>query len=240
MVLRIVALILVVLGVAVFLNTRGVFYPRVAAGGATIVMPDKIQAKKETGHPIILRIVGTSLTTRGDWTKVLEQALNACSTKTIVVDRVAKAGGSSTFAVAHLDRILGRADLMPPDYVAIEFSGNDASLYHGMPLSRSRQIHKDLVDTLRANGIGVALATMSPAFGWKALERPGQDAYHGIYRELSTAEPVILIDTIAAWRALPEEVRERYLPDNLHPTPEAMEKIIVPAFLKAMTPILCS
>ena len=239
MAIRILLIFLVMFGTLAFLYTRGVFHPRVDAGDATIFLPQEFPGAKELGDPVIIRIVGTSLTTRGDWPRTIEAALNQCSNAHIIVDHVAKAGNNSTFALTNLDRILGLTDIPTPDIVAIEFSGNDASLYHGMSVANSRSIHRKLVQTLHSSGIRVALATMSPAFGRKALERPGQDAYHAIYRDLSKNEPVILIDTIAVWRALSREEHGHYLPDGLHPTPDAMDSIVVPAFLEAFTPLLC-
>lgn len=239
MAVRHIAILVLVIGFGAFLYTRGVLQEHVAAGSVTVSVPDDYAAKMAFGNPVILRIVGTSLTTRGDWTGKLEAALNRCGSRPIIVDRVALAGASSTFAQINLDRIVGKTDLPKPDIVAIEFSSNDASLYHGMSVAGSRTNHRNLVETLISNDIGVALATMNPAFGRKAWERPGQDAYHSIYRELAATHSVILIDTIAAWRALTEEERDLYLPDGLHPTTEAMEQITVPAFLEAFGPVFC-
>lgn len=182
-------------------------------------------------------ILGTSLTSRGEWTEHLEGRLRACTTD-VRVDRVARPGASSRWGAGALRRYLSEQD--PPDVVVVEFSGNDASLWNGFPLAASRRLHREIIAEAQAAGATVLLATMSPGWKREALERPGQDRYHALYRDLAREEGVGLIDTIPEWRALPVDVRAAWVPDNLHPTDEAaMRAIAASALEEALRPLVC-
>ena len=60
----------------------------------------------------------------------------------------------------------------------------------------------------RAHGAQVFLATMSPAWGRDAFERPGQARYHALYRDLARTRDVGLIDTTPQWYALGVEPQQ--------------------------------
>ena len=186
-------------------------------------------------HRILL--LGTSLTRRGDWPELLEERLRQCATAPLMVERLAQAGAASGWGLEALRARLAEAPA--PTIIVVEFSGNDASIIHGFPLFVSRHHHREILQHARDAGALPILATMSPAWGWKALARPGQRRYHALYRDLARSEGTGLIDTISDWRALPLAARRQALPDNLHPTPAAMEAITVPAFEAALRPLVC-
>lgn len=192
------------------------------------------------GQRFRIAILGTSLTSRGGWVKLLEEKLNRCADYPVQIEKLARPGASSRWGLAslrdHLERSGGRA----PDVLIVEFSGNDASPYNGFPLVYSRRYHEKILDIARANGIAVFLATMSPAWGRNAWERPGQARYHALYRDLAREHGTGLIDTIDDWTALSETERDALVPDGLHPTDTAMRAMIVPAFAAALHPIVCA
>lgn len=185
-------------------------------------------------------ILGTSLTSRGDWHDLLQERLSECSAGPVQVERIARAGAASGWGLSTLRDRLSRAGAEVPDLIVVEFSGNDAALIRGFPLFVSRRNHLEMIRAAQDAGAAVMLATMSPAWGWNALERPGQDRYHALYRDLAASEGVGLVDTISDWRALSPERRRADVPDGIHPTGEAMVAITVPALVEAIGQIVCA
>jgi lysophospholipase L1-like esterase len=88
--------------------------------------------------------------------------------------------------------------------------------------------------------MAVFLATMNPAHGAAGWARPGLAAYNAAYRRLAAEGLAGLIDTGPAWQALGEAERRRLIPDGLHPTPEGMRLVAVPAFAAALAPRVCT
>lgn len=180
-----------------------------------------------------IAILGTSLTAKGSWVAEFEHELRSCNPE-VAVTPLAEPGANSSWGLATL-----RAQRTDYDIVIVEFSINDASLFHGMPLFLSRERHRAILARIRETGAIAVLATMSPAWGWEAWERPGQASYREMYRDLAREEDVALIDTLPGWSALGDDVRRSLVPDNLHPTPDAMRQVTVPAFLTALRPAVC-
>lgn len=207
------------------------------APGARIIPPEG-QPMAAAGQRHVL-LLGTSLTVRGDWPELLQERLASCAAAGAppVVERLARAGAASDWGMPALRARLAEAPA--PDVVVIEFSGNDASLVHGLPLSTSRRNHRRMLRMVQDAGAVPILATMSPAWGWKAAARPGQRRYHALYRDLAVQTGAGLVDTIADWRALSAAARHAAVPDNLHPTPAAMAAITVPALAAALRPLVC-
>ena len=179
-----------------------------------------------------IAILGTSLTARGNWAEMLRDELRKCNPKAGIT-ALAKPGANSAWGLATFLAEPSRFDI-----VITEFSINDASLFHGMPLFQSRDRHARILAAISDAGAVPVLATMSPAWGREAWERPGQASYRQMYRDLGESG-VALIDTTAEWREIAGQERVRLIPDNLHPTPEAMQRITVPAFLSALRPAVC-
>ncbi|MFS4438545.1 SGNH/GDSL hydrolase family protein [Paracoccaceae bacterium GXU_MW_L88] len=188
-------------------------------------------------RPAHILILGTSLTSRGNWTATLETELNRCRATGLRVETLAKPGASVRWGITALRGRLRQGTL--PDLIIAEFSGNDASPWNGMPLFLSRSRHEQLVRQAEMAGIPMMLATMSPAFGQNAWERPGQNRYHALYRDIAARRDIGLIDTVESWRALAPAERRALMPDGLHPSRAGMAKITVPAFAAALAPLLC-
>lgn len=188
-------------------------------------------------RPIGILLLGTSLTHRGDWPMALQAQLSACRAGRVVIERLAMPGANSVWGAQALRERLANAPL--PDALVVEFSINDASLWHGVTLAQSGDQHRAILQTAQGASIPVWLATMSPAFGREAWERPGQVAYRALYQDLAKEKGVGLVSLAYAWQTLPADDRDAALPDGLHPTDAAMVKITVPAFAKALSAVFC-
>lgn len=221
------------LGVAVMaggLWLYGVIGPPATAQTARIVLPDRGEL---TGGRVL--ILGTSLTRSGTWVEALEDQLQSCAPN-VTITRLARAGAASDWGETALTTHLQEARY---DLVIIEFTANDASLARGIPLIWSRAGHIRMVDQVRNSRAAVFLATMSPAWGRNAWERPGQARYAGMYRDLAAEMGAGLIDTRADWHDLSQADRVKLVPDGLHPTNGGHGQITVPAFAEALSPIVC-
>ncbi len=214
----------------------GVIGPPPTAPGSRIVLPGTAMGSDQDDSYRIL-ILGTSLTSRGDWPELLQEQLSACAAGSVLVERLARAGSASGWGLSALRNRLSASDANIPDLLIVEFSGNDASLARGYPLFVSKRNHRKIIQLARNAGVAVILTTMSPAWGQNAFERPGQERYHALYRDLAASGDVGLIDTIPEWRALSSRERRAAVPDGVHPTPDSMAKIAVPAFLDAVRPL---
>ena len=188
-------------------------------------------------RPARVLLLGTSLTRSGDWTQALQAQLSACRPGGVEIERLAKGGANSAWGEAALRDRLTKAAL--PDLIVAEFTINDASLVHGMTLGKSRVRHAAILDMAAAANIPVWLATMNPAFGRKALERPGQAAYRAQYPNLARAHGAGLVALVPDWLALDASYRAAALPDGLHPTDAAMMAVTVPVLAAALAVVLC-
>lgn len=203
--------------------------------GPPYAKADKVQIVPE-GKPTYTKVLllGTSLTSRGDWAEQLEEQLTYCG---ISVERLARPAANSQWGLSQLREWYATGN--QAGLVVVEFSGNDASPIHGMSLSASKQTHYEIVDLVRQNRSIVTLATMSPGWNINAIERPGQNRYHAIYREMAGSK-IGLIDTIDVWRGLSDNERKTLVPDDLHPTNEAMTTVATPHFQEHIQAVFCS
>jgi lysophospholipase L1-like esterase len=200
---------------------------------------DRLELHAGADAPIRIVLAGTSLTNRGSWAERLEDRLQRCRPGAVRLERISQPGANSVWGEVHIRERLSQPSNRV-DLLILEFSINDSSLFRGVPLAESASVLDTILQTADAAGVPVLLATMSPAWGINGLERPGQIAYRGLYRERAAASGAALLDTIAAWRALSSEERRLLVPDGLHPTKEAMERIHMPALFAALEPLLCA
>jgi lysophospholipase L1-like esterase len=230
------------IGLLMFMWLYGVIGPRPTLPGRIIVppanLPKKIQPHKERGAILVL-LVGTSLTARGNWPDMLERALISCASQGVVVERLAKSGQGIRWGLPALQTRLSDPEMPPPDITIVEFAGNDASLRQGLPLFLARKRTLLLIERLRKAGSIIFLSTMNPGWGSEAITRPGQARYHGMYRDVTTETGAGLIDTAPQWHALDYKTRTLLVPDNGHPNDRGAELITIPAFLAALTPLVC-
>lgn len=232
-----------VTAVMTILLSYGVIGPRPTLPGQVIVPPadvsGMIKPRKESG-PLYVLLVGTSLTKRGDWPEKLERALASCAPQGIKVERLAKSGAGIRWGLPALQTRLSDTSLARPDITIVELSGNDASLRQGLPLFLARKKTLLLIEMIRGAGSVPFLSTMNPGWESKAITRPGQARYHGMYRDITAKTGAGLIDTVPQWLALPTGIRTRVVPDGGHPNDEGARLITIPAFLAALTPLVCN
>ncbi len=211
---------------------------RSGTGSGAVLMPVGLQSVPADG-PLSIVILGTSLTYYGDWPQRVGESLSACRGAAVSVTTIAKPGASSAWGDPAWRAWLDDQNEAVPDILITEFAVNDASLFRGLTLSRSRHHHARILEAAQARGILPILATMNPAFGRNSWERPGLQAYMDLYRILAREEGLILIDTVPVWEALPVAERAALMPDGLHPTRDGKAKVTVPAFLSVLAPIIC-
>ena len=225
------------LGLAWLVALHGLWQGREpVADLSPVSMPDRGGA-----GPVHIVLLGTSLTDTGGWAEALAHDLSACRaggvSGGVMVERLAKPGANSAWGEEVLRNRLAHGPV--PDAMVVEFSINDSSLWRGMTLAASRARHEAILQMARQAGVPVWLATMNPAFGRKAWERPGQVAYRALYADLAPARGGGLIAMAPVWQALPGPERQRLMPDGLHPTQAAMIRFAVPALAKALGPLVC-
>ncbi|MGY9055690.1 MAG: SGNH/GDSL hydrolase family protein [Alphaproteobacteria bacterium] len=199
---------------------------------------DQLTIQPSPLEPVRLVFTGTSLTQKGNWPDEVREHLQACRTGEVSVEKITEAGANSDWALGPVRDRLGDKK-SPIDLLVIEFSINDSSLIHGVPLEKSGANLDAMLSAARDAEVPVLLTTMNPAWGQKSLERLGQVAYRALLRDRIYPGWVGLMDTVETWQTIPAAERERLVPDGLHPTAEGMTKIMVPAFEQALKPILC-
>ncbi|MEM7668684.1 MAG: SGNH/GDSL hydrolase family protein, partial [Pseudomonadota bacterium] len=180
-----------------------------------------------------IALLGTSLSARGPWPHAQAERQTACRGGPVTMRRTARAAASSAWA----EQAIANALAPQPDLLLIEFAINDAALAHGMTQADSRAHHVRLLDAAAEAGVPVLLMTMNPAWGrnrW--LERPGLPAYLALYPDLAAAHGAGLVDTVPAWHALAPDRRAALVPDGLHPTPDGMAVVLIPALETALCP----
>jgi len=220
----------------VFLAQRGAFGATVAG----IAPPAPLTARAiPADRPARVMFLGTSLTHGDPWPQAAAEALARCRPGGVVAQVVARPGASSAWGVEALGAALDAAPGSPPDVVVVEFSANDASLAWGASLERSRAVHRRIVAMVRSVGAMPVLATMSPALGRNGWERPGLRAYEALYRTVAAETGAGLIDIAPLWRAMTPAALARWMPDGLHPTPDATLAVTAPAMAAALAPAVC-
>lgn len=199
-------------------------------------------APLKPGQPLHILIVGTSVTARGTWPAELQQALGPCRPEGITVERLARAGANSAWGEEALARRLEKppAGAARPDIIILEFAGNDARLVRGMSLATADTRHRRMIATVRAEGAVPWLATMSRTFGRERLERPWHPVYQARYRTLADQLGAGLVDSSPDWDAFSRQEIEALIPDGAHFTAEAARRLILPAFVTALSPMVCN
>jgi lysophospholipase L1-like esterase len=177
-----------------------------------------------TTDGVNISVVGTSLTDYYPWPELLAQRLRSDLDRPIRMSRVAKGGATSEWGAASLDDIVAQE----PDIVLIEFAINDADLRHLLTRRQSTENHRRLIAGLRSANpsVDIVLVTMSPAYGVRRLLRPRLAGYYESYRQLAREADTGLIDLYPRWLAY--EDRRQALPDGVHPTEAASNRLIVP------------
>ena len=194
-------------------------------------------------RPARILVIGTSLTATGDWPDRLAARLAACRSGDVEAVRLAQSGANSAWGAAAIEPALAALadEGRLPDAAIVEFAINDSSYFRGVPLAAARANQDAILDALAAldSPPAVVVATMNPPWGRPAWERPGFRGYVAAAVKDAAARGVGVVDTLPAWRALPEDRRQALAPDGLHPTPEAMAEILTPTLAAALRPHFC-
>ena len=188
-------------------------------------------------RPLRLAVMGTSLSARYAWPRVLAERLSACLPQPLVLRVFAEPGQGSAWGATQLDAVTRFA----PDIVLVEFLANDSELRQLRSVAGSRDTHRSLIAALREGGQrpSIALMTMNPAFGLRGLLRPRLGAFHAMYADLAREAGTGLIDVTARWqRVLAGEDHADLLPDGLHPTEAAQTAIMLEATLPILSAAL--
>lgn len=171
---------------------------------------------------------GTSLTAGNGWPDRLGIALRDCFGHAVTVTRVAAPGVGSAWAVEAVPRVIDLA----PDVVLVEFAINDADLTDGVSRAVSRRQHDALFRALEQGlpEARVVALTMSPAHGVRGVLRPGLARVYAQVVEVAEQRGLAVIDFYPRWRALDDRA---LLPDGLHPTDAATERVMDPVLVDA-------
>jgi|TARA_R110002020_G_scaffold47754_2_gene136206 acyl-CoA thioesterase-1 len=186
--------------------------------------------------PAAPRIVamGTSLTANYTWPGAMEKLLSACLGVPVDLTVVAKAGQTSDWGAANLQRVIAAR----PDAVLVEFIANDSDLRHHLSPRRSLVLHTEIIDRIRAAlpDTRILLIGTNPVFGLRRLLRPRMGAYLANYAALADRDPAIgLLDMAPYWRQRwGDSDPRRDLPDGLHPQAAAASAVMAGPTGKAL------
>ncbi len=187
-------------------------------------------------QPLLIAVLGTSLSAANDWPPALEARLKACRTGPTRIAVNAKAGASSAWGLSVVDKVFAGK----PNLILMELAANDASLLKGMRLSQSRATHEAILARASKARIPVILMTMNPAYGAKRAARPGQASYRAMYHSLALDNRTGLIDTWPHWEALSGSERKKAIPDGIHPQKDAAIKAMVEPILSVISAKECA
>jgi acyl-CoA thioesterase-1 len=188
-------------------------------------------------EPLTIVALGTSLTEGSDWPQRLGARLSACWERPVRVESVARSGMTSTWGLQQVERVAS----LRPDFVLVEFAMNDANWRRFVSRERSRAnvvaIGRGLRERIPRSK--VFLVTTNVVHGLRGMMRPNVGAYYEQYRAIAVSEGIGLIDLAPIWAALPREALRRALPDGVHPTPDAFERVALSAVVAALSGGAC-
>jgi acyl-CoA thioesterase-1 len=145
-------------------------------------------------------------------------------------------------ALARLDTLVLSQS---PDTVFLEFAVNDALVDRNISLQQSRDNLNTMIDRILAGDPDreIILMTMNPAWDPPGQfpagsARPNLAQYYQGYRDVAGERDLLLIDHNLNWLQLRDHhptLFEQYIPDGVHPTPEALMQIVTPEIIRALT-----
>jgi lysophospholipase L1-like esterase len=198
--------------------------------GCTMMTTTQAQ---DASKPLRIVSFGTSLTNQGGWQVPLQTSLASCLNKSVEVLKVAQSGGTSDWAVSHVDDVVRLA----PDIVLIEFYANDAAINRLMTRDRSRTNIALVFDRLKKKlpQTRVIMTRMNPVSGMRGSMRPLLEWYIDMQRNEALARGYEYVDYYPGWSQMTKKELESAIPDGLHPRPEAVARIVT----SIMSPYLC-
>jgi lysophospholipase L1-like esterase len=210
--------------------------------------PSQLIRNLRAGKSQTVVTYGTSLTRPAEWPDQLNSWFTAEFPGQVTVVNRGIPSMSSQNANPFFDA-LGRLDTLVlsqnPDTVFLEFAVNDALVGNNISLEQSRDNLNTMIDRILAGSPDreIILMTMNPAWdppgGFAAATaRPNLAQYYQGYRDVAAQRGLLLIDHYRNWAALRdtnEVLFDEYIPDGVHPTPEALIEIVTPEIIRALT-----
>jgi len=221
--------------------SSGIFVPPAHAAGEPPEepLPTTVFKNLEAGKKQTVIVYGTSLTAVSEWPKALKAYFDKQFPGLVTFENSAKSGEESDWGVANLKkRVLEKK----PDLVFIEFSVNDAATKHNISIEKSAANLDTMVKALRQQNpqVDIILQTMNTAWDSPdqsehklyASDRPHLADYYDVYRKYAHEHDLPLIDNYPNWLKLQqtdEAKFKKWLPEGLHPIPEASLAVTLPA-----------
>ena len=205
----------------------------IAADAPQQSFPTTVFKNLNDGKPQTVLVYGTSLTAASEWPKALKAYFEKQYPGKVTFINSAQSGETSVWGVANLqDKVLSKN----PDLVFLEFSVNDAATKHNISIEKSAQVPA-LFDFTKKD---IILQTMNSAWDSPdqlehkkfASDRPHLADYYDAYRNYAQVHHLPLIDHYPNWLKLQqtnEAQFKKWLPDGLHPVPEASLAVTWPA-----------
>ncbi|PWR01948.1 hypothetical protein DKT77_14140 [Meridianimarinicoccus roseus] len=213
-----------------FVVLGGAFMWTLRAPPAAVDRPlPHLAAPAAADDPLRITVMGTSLTERYDWPAAAAARLQGCLGRPVALTVIARGGAASNWGAAPAQ--LSALQRSRPDILLLEFTVNDADLRRRVGTAAARDNHVAIIDAARAvePDTRVVLTTLNRARGLRALLRVRIAAYEAQYdalaRELDTGRLALGAD----WaRALEAGDPDALIPDGVHPSPEAVARIVTP------------
>jgi len=207
-------------------------------------LPVNVFKKLQAGRKQTVVVYGTSLSAGAAWTKALKSYFDKQFPGLVTFINAAQSGEHSDWGVTNLQkRVLAKN----PDLVFIEFSVNDAATKHNISTERSKANLDKMVTALRQQNPQMDIVLMTMNSGWDspdepshkkyASDRPHLADYYGVYRQYAHEHSLPLVDNYPLWLKLQqtdETKFHKWLPEGLHPIPEASLAVTWPEIEKLL------
>jgi lysophospholipase L1-like esterase len=184
--------------------------------------------------PYSVACYGTSLTTgrlSTSWANRLERNLQAVAGRPI---RVYDVGAGSTTSQWGVDNVFRVTQHKPTACLLEGFSINDSVTANGISISQARANKVTIKNALLAANPAMRIFVLTMNGVPDATLRPDLEAYYQDDRDFAAAYGLTLLDVRAAW-GTPNLTDT---PDGLHPTQEAVDRVLLPAVTAALSPLV--
>jgi lysophospholipase L1-like esterase len=210
--------------------------------------PSQLIQNLRAGQSQTVVTYGTSLTLPADWPNQLAAWLETEFPGQALLINRGLPSGSSQHQNPALDGLLqleSRVRSRNPDTVFLEFAVNDALAERNISLEQSRDNLNTMIDRILSGHPDreIILMTMNPAWDPPGLfpagsARPNLAQYYQGYRDVAEERGLLLIDHHRNWtelRTANPTLFEQFIPDGVHPTPEALMQFVTPEMIRALT-----
>ena len=196
----------------------------------------KLITNLESGKKQTLVAYGTSLTASSAWVRQLQDLLNRNYPSMATVINSGKDAMSSKWGVDNLEELVIQRK---PNTVLMEFAVNDAYLPYKTSVADARRNLENMIDRiLKADpNCEVILMVMNPPIADHLKLRPQFKDYYQMYRDVARELKLKLIDHYPNWEAILTKDKKlfmKYIPDGIHPSPDACKSVIIPKILESL------